>query len=140
VTWASAWSACRPTACDPTRSNRRDEQNATFKHKRDLLCRTLDAHVGDSCRWSEPAGGLFLWLRLPDDVDRDKLQSLADQRGFRYARGRAFQVDNEDVPFIRLAFGHVPDEMITEGIPVLAECIREARTSNERGRPASLFR
>jgi 2-aminoadipate transaminase len=117
-----------------------DEQNATFKHKRDLLCRTLDSNVADSCRWSEPDGGLFLWLRLPDDVDRDKLQSLADQRGFRYARGRAFQVNNEDVPFIRLAFGHVPDEMITEGVPVLAECIREARTSNERGRPASLYR
>jgi 2-aminoadipate transaminase len=117
-----------------------EEQNATFKHKRDLLCGTLEAHVADSCRWSEPDGGLFLWLRLPDDVDRDKLQSLADQRGFRYARGRAFQVNNEDVPFIRLAFGHVPDEMITEGIPVLAECIREARTSNERGRPGSLYR
>jgi 2-aminoadipate transaminase len=117
-----------------------DEQNATFQHKRDLLCRTLEANLADSCRWSEPAGGLFLWLRLPDDVDRDKLQSLADARGFRYARGRAFQVNNEDVAFLRLAFGHVPDVAITEGIPVLAECIREARTSNERGRPASLYR
>jgi DNA-binding transcriptional MocR family regulator len=116
------------------------EQNATFKHKRDLLCETLSKHVADSCRWSEPEGGLFLWLRLPDDVDRDKLQSLADQRGFRYARGRAFQVDNEDVPFLRLAFGHVPDEMIVEGVPVLADCIREARTSNEPGRPTLLFR
>ncbi len=51
-----------------------------------------------------------------------------------------FRSNNEDVPFVRLAFGHVPDEMITLGIPVLAECIREARTSNERGRPASLYR
>jgi 2-aminoadipate transaminase len=117
-----------------------DEQNATFRHKRDLLIETLRVHVGGSCRWSQPAGGLFLWLRLPDDVDRDKLQSLADQRGFRYARGRAFQVANEDVAYLRLAFGHVPDEMITQGIPVLAQCIDEARTSNERGRPASLFR
>lgn len=117
-----------------------DEQNATFRHKRDLLIDTLASHVADSCRWSEPAGGLFLWLRLPDDVDRDRLQSLADQRGFRYARGRAFQVDNEDVAYLRLAFGHVPDEMITQGIPVLAQCIGEARTSNEPGRPASLFR
>ena len=98
-----------------------DEQNATFKHKRDLLCRHARRDTSrDRCRWSEPAGGLFLWLRLPDDVDRDRLQSLADQRGFRYARGRAFQVDNEDVPFLRLAFGHVPDEMIDDGIPVLA--------------------
>jgi len=117
-----------------------DEQNATFRHKRDLLCRALGAHLSDSCRWSVPGGGLFLWLRLPDDVDRDRLQTLADQRGFRYARGRAFQVDNEDVAFLRLAFGHVPDEMIEQGIPVLADCIREARTSNEAGKPSSLYR
>lgn len=117
-----------------------DEQNTTLAAKRDLLVATLDAQLADSCRWSNPAGGLFLWLRFPDDVDRDKLQSLADQRGFKYARGRAFHVDNEDVPYLRLAFGHVPDAAIREGIPVLAQCIREARTTNAPGRPASLYR
>jgi len=117
-----------------------DEQNATLAAKRDLLVETLDAHVGDLCRWSNPAGGLFLWLRFPDDVDRDKLQSLADARGFKYARGRAFHVGNEDVPYLRLAFGHVPDDAIREGIPVLAQCIREARTSKEQARPGTLYR
>ncbi len=116
------------------------EQNATFQAKRDRLCAALEHHLADSCRWSTPEGGLFLWLRLPEDVDRDRLQSLANERGFRYARGRAFQVQDEDVAFLRLAFGHVTDEAIEHGIPVLAECIREARTSNERGRPESLYR
>jgi 2-aminoadipate transaminase len=117
-----------------------DEQNGALRHKRDLLIEGLRTHLGELCRWSEPAGGLFLWLRFPDDVDRERLQALADQRGFRYARGRSFQVDNEDAPYIRLAFGHVPDEAIRDGVPVLAQCIREARTSNEAGRPASLYR
>jgi 2-aminoadipate transaminase len=117
-----------------------DEQNAALAVKRDLLLDTLEAHLGDLCVWSKPPGGLFLWLRLPDDVDRDRLQSLADERGFRFARGRAFQVGNEDAPFLRLAFGHVPADVIRDGIPVLARCIREARTSNEYGKPASLFR
>src|SRR5262249_9765201 len=58
-----------------------DEQNATFLRKRDLLCGALDEHLADCCRWSTPAGGLFLWVRLPDDVDRDRMQSLADERG-----------------------------------------------------------
>jgi 2-aminoadipate transaminase len=117
-----------------------DEQNAALAVKRNLLLEALGHELSDLCVWSEPAGGLFLWLRLPDDVDRDRLQSLADARGFRFARGRAFQVDDEDAPFLRLAFGHVPAEAIREGIPVLARCIREARTSNEYGKPASLFR
>jgi 2-aminoadipate transaminase len=117
-----------------------DEQNGTLAGKRNLLVATLEHHLADLCRWSNPAGGLFLWLRFPDDVDRDKLQALADQRGFKYVRGRAFHVGNEDVPYLRLAFGHVPDEAIREGIPVLAQCIREARTTNAPGRPASLYR
>ena len=117
-----------------------DEQNAVLKRKRDRLVARLREQLDDSCRWSNPPGGLFLWLRFPDDVDRDKLQALADQRGFRFARGRNFQVANEDAPFLRLAFGHVPDEMIDEGIPVLAQCIRESRTTNARARPESLFR
>jgi 2-aminoadipate transaminase len=117
-----------------------DEQNGALLRKRDLLLAGLREHLGDLCCWSGPAGGLFLWLRFPDDVDRDRLQTLADQRGFRYARGRSFQVDNEDVPYLRLAFGHVPDDAIREGVPVLAQCLREARTSNEPSRPDSLYR
>jgi 2-aminoadipate transaminase len=117
-----------------------DSENAMYLGKRNLLMDCLHEHLGDLCCWSEPSGGLFMWLRFPDDVDRDKLQSLADARGFRYARGRSFQVDNEDVPYLRLAFGHVSDEAIIEGIPVLAQCLREARTSNEPAKPASLFR
>jgi 2-aminoadipate transaminase len=117
-----------------------EAQNAVLASKRDLLVDTLAEHLGDLCCWSNPAGGLFLWLRFPDDVDRDRLQALADERGFKYARGRAFHVDNDDVPYLRLAFGHVPDQAIRDGIPVLARCIREARTSNESGRPESLYR
>lgn len=116
-----------------------DEQNAVLKRKRDLLIDMLEQQLGDLCRWSQPAGGLFLWLRFPDDVDRDRLSSLSEARGFRYGRGRNFHVDNDDVPYLRLAFGHVPDKAIRDGIPVLAQCIREARTSNEPGRPESLF-
>ncbi len=116
-----------------------DEQNVVLKHKRDLLFEMLSVHLDDLCVWSQPAGGLFLWLRFPDDVDRDRLATLSEQRGFRYGRGRNFHVGNEDVPYLRLAFGHVPDDAIREGVGVLAQCIREARTSNEPAKPASLF-
>jgi 2-aminoadipate transaminase len=115
-------------------------QNRALAAKRALLLESLRRHLDDLCVWSEPSGGLFLWLRFPDDIDRDRLQALSEARGLRYARGRAFQVDNEDVPYLRLAFGHVPADVIREGVAVLAQCLREARTSNEPGKPESLFR
>ncbi len=105
--------------------------NVPLKSKKDLLVQGLGHELEDICAWSDPVGGLFVWLRFPDDVDRAKLAELADERGLRYASGSNFHIHGDDVPFIRLAFGHVPDDAIRDGVPVLAQCIREARTSNE---------
>ncbi|MDZ7684466.1 MAG: PLP-dependent aminotransferase family protein [Gammaproteobacteria bacterium] len=114
-----------------------DVANPVLKHKRDLLLAALERELSEQCLWSHPVGGLFLWVRLPDDIDMTKLIETANARGFYFAPGQAFHVDGEAVPYIRLAFGHVPDEMIEEGIPVLARSIREARTSNAP-RPPSI--
>ena len=67
---------------------------------------------------------------FPDDVDQDKLTRIAAERGLYFAPGSNFHIDGMRVPYLRLAFGHVPDADIRDGIPVLARCIREARTSN----------
>lgn len=105
--------------------------NPPLRQKRDLLVTGLREHLQDVCVWSEPVGGLFAWLRMPDDIDMAKLTRIAGEQNFFFAPGQAFHVDYKTVPYLRLAFGHVPDHLIVEGIPVLARCIREARTSNE---------
>jgi 2-aminoadipate transaminase len=107
--------------------------------KRNLLLNALEREMSDTCVWSKPVGGLFLWVRLPDDIDMDRLVELSFSRNFFFAPGREFHVDREKVPYLRLAFGHVPDDIIEEGISVLAQCVREARTSNESRQFDSLF-
>ena len=104
--------------------------NTALKEKRDATMEALDASLGNLCQISQPAGGLFIWIRLPDDVDRERLAQLAEERSFGYAKGSSFHVHNADVPFLRLAFGHIPTALIREGIPVLASCIRDARRTN----------
>ena len=113
--------------------------NPVLKQKRDLLIEGLEANLADICTWSNPVGGLFLWLRMPEDTDMDKLAQMAVERGFSFMPGFAFHVDFENKPYIRLAFGHVPDDMIKEGIPVLAEVIKQSRTSNEARNFDTLF-
>ena len=87
--------------------------------------------VPTSASRPNPPGGLFVWVRFPEDVDQAKLLQLATERNFRYAPGANFHIRGEPVPYLRLAFGHVPDDVIRDGMPVLAQCLREARTSNE---------
>jgi len=64
-------------------------------------------------------------------VDNEKLVRLAEEREVRYGVGRNFHFAARECSYLRLAFGHVPDPDIREGIRLLAQCIGEARTSNE---------
>jgi 2-aminoadipate transaminase len=113
--------------------------NDALKVKRDLTLAGLEAELADLCVWSRPVGGLFIWVRIPDDVNGRKLLELANERGFHFLPGIAFHFENDKVPYLRLAFGHLTAEQIENGIPILARCIRETRTSNEPRSFDSLF-
>ena len=116
-----------------------DELNEALKVKKNLVVDGLAEAGADVCVTSNPTGGLFVWVRFPDDVDQGKLLRLTTERNFRYAPGANFHIHGEQVPYLRLAFGHVPDDVIRTGMPVLAQCLREARTSNEPLRFGTLF-
>lgn len=101
--------------------------NAIVKEKRDCMFAKLD-EAPDAFEWfSRPKGGLFIWVKLPDAVDREALEAAAEAQGVDYAPGRSFHVGNEDVPYLRLAFGYASVEQIEAGIPKLAECVWDAR-------------
>ena len=110
-----------------------------LRRKRDLVCAQLRATAADICAWSEPPGGLFVWVRVPEDTDLAKLYELALSRGVNYLPGADFHYRGDDASYLRLAFGHLTEDRIEAGIPILARCIREARTSNEPVDFDSLF-
>ena len=105
-----------------------ERTNAALKEKRDAVFAGLETSLGDICTWSHPVGGLFIWVNLPADVDRQRLSELAGERSILYARGSAFHVAGADVPNLRLAFGYCSLDDIREGVPQLGECIRAARS------------
>jgi 2-aminoadipate transaminase len=105
-----------------------EEGRQAVKDKRNTLLDALESEFGSvpGMSWTRPEGGLFLWIRLPPEVDRARLQQLATEAGIIYSTGQAFNTTNADVPFLRLAFGWIEREDITEGIRILAECVRAA--------------
>jgi 2-aminoadipate transaminase len=105
--------------------------NEALRVKRDRLLANLDTHLDDLCTWSRPPGGLFVWLRLPADVDRQRLWAACQAEQVSYLPGSAFHFAGQDVPYLRLAFGHLDQQQIDEGTARLARCIRASRTSNE---------
>ncbi len=101
--------------------------NALLREKRDATLAALNKYLGDICSWTHPVGGLFIWVRFPDDVDQNALDKLLAERGFIHSPGRTLHVEGKDIPYLRLSFGAVPLDEIPEGIGVLNDCIRAAR-------------
>lgn len=116
-----------------------EELNESLKVKKNLVVDGLREAADGICVCSNPTGGLFVWVRFPDDVDQAKLAQLTADRGFYYASGSNFHIHGEEIPYLRLAFGHVPDDDIRDGLPILIQCLREARTSNEPPTFKSVF-
>ena len=102
-------------------------------NQRGSICHQL--HAVGAC---EPLI-MKVWVRLLDDVDLAKLRELTLANGFNYLPGASFHYGGQDAPYLRLAFGHLTPEEIKEGIPVLAQCLHESRTSNEPRRFEGLF-
>ena len=101
--------------------------NALLKEKRDATMDALQRNLGDICSWTHPVGGLFIWVKFPDDVDQSALDTLLAERQFIHSPGRILHVEGKDIPYLRLSFGAVPIDDIPEGIAVLGDCIRTVR-------------
>jgi 2-aminoadipate transaminase len=89
---------------------------------------TLKEDVSDLCTWTEPRGGLFLWIHLPETTDMEKLRAIASQHNVGYSEGRAFHYRSDPVKCIRLAYAYCHIDDIPEGIGYLCEAIRGAQT------------
>ncbi|WDD92280.1 PLP-dependent aminotransferase family protein [Burkholderia sp. FERM BP-3421] len=68
----------------------------------DAIARWLPADV----RWTRPAGGYFLWLELPGEIDAMALHRLALERGVGLAPGPIFSASHAFGHCVRLNFGH----------------------------------
>jgi 2-aminoadipate transaminase len=101
--------------------------NDIVKSKLDVVVEALDANTDVFLEHSNPKGGLFIWIKLPEDADPNRILEIATERGVRYGTGKSFHSGGEDVHFLRIAFGYASHDDFREGIPLLAECVREAR-------------
>jgi 2-aminoadipate transaminase len=104
-----------------------EEINDIVKGKLNAVKEQLSRFPHSFLDFSHPKGGLFIWIKLPEDVDPVRLQGLANARGFFYGTGKSFHTKGEDIKYLRLAFAYVSHDDIRDGIPILAECVQQAR-------------
>jgi 2-aminoadipate transaminase len=98
-----------------------------FQAKLDTLVAALNEQFGTAAEFDYPPGGIFLWVKLPDNVDTMKLREKALAAGVQINPGPEWSLDKAGTKSrMRLCFASPSHEEIREGIAVLAEvCRRE---------------
>lgn len=93
-----------------------------YETRRDAMIESLERHLPAGSSWTEPDGGFFLWVTLPEGVDAEEMLPLAAEEGVTYLPGERFYVDGgKGTRSLRLSFSHVTPEELDEGVAALAQ-------------------
>ena len=97
----------------------------TYASKRNRTLNALKRHLPAEARWSEPEGGLSIWLTLPEGTDASSLLSLSAREGISFSPGGLFYLNGSPNNSLRLAFSMTDTSAIEEGIRKLGNVIRQ---------------
>ncbi|NBW49852.1 MAG: PLP-dependent aminotransferase family protein [Betaproteobacteria bacterium] len=110
-----------------------------YKAQRDAMLEALAKHFPESqgsdsanadstFTWNTPAGGMFLWARLPAGMNAVGLLPHAVDKGVAFVPGAPFYAGNADARSMRLSFVTPSVEEIHRGVAALAEAIHAQRS------------
>ncbi len=95
-----------------------------YRARRDALLAALAEHMPPGCTWGAPAGGYFVWLRLPAGHDAAALLPRAEAAGVAYLPGARFHTDARGTHALRLAFSLYGPAELREGARRLGAAVR----------------
>jgi 2-aminoadipate transaminase len=101
--------------------------NVRLKAKWDILIESLEVNFGSAAEFDVPPGGIYLWIKLPEQVDTLKLSEAALKAGIAFNPGSQWSVDPDAAKnHLRICFANASVEKIREGVAKLAEvCFEE---------------
>ncbi|MBV8732614.1 MAG: PLP-dependent aminotransferase family protein [Acidobacteriia bacterium] len=89
-------------------------------------------------RWTEPEGGMNLWVRLPKPLGASELLVRTQARGVTFLPGRYFEIGRRDPGALRLSFAGLEVNQIRKGLEILGEVIAgEQRRADENREPVT---
>ena len=97
---------------------------ALYKSQRDAMLAAMQREMPEGVTWNTPAGGMFLWVRLPEGMNAITLLPQAVERNVAFVPGWAFYADQADARTLRLSFVTASVAQINTGIAALGEAIR----------------
>lgn len=95
-----------------------------YPKKKNAMIAALDQYFPTGSSWTNPQGGLFVWVKTPDSIDTAAIFREAIAAKVAYVVGIAFYPHRDDNAHMRLNFSAVDPEHITEGVHRLGDLLK----------------
>jgi 2-aminoadipate transaminase len=89
-----------------------------------------ERYLPPGAEFTRPAGGMNLWVRLPEPLDAGELLPAAEREGATYLPGKFFGVSKMDPGGLRISFAGLAPDRIEAGIAILGRVFRSALERN----------
>jgi DNA-binding transcriptional MocR family regulator len=102
---------------------------ALYKVRRDAMLSALDAYFPKAATWTKPAGGFYVWVTLPPEIDTKAMVPKAIAAKVAYVPGTAFYADGFGSWSLRLSYCYPSPERITQGVMALSKVVEQEMLS-----------
>ncbi|MEM7534676.1 MAG: PLP-dependent aminotransferase family protein [Chloroflexota bacterium] len=99
------------------------ELKQVYTERSHTLATAVQQRLGDIATFRPPAGGFFMWVELPTDIDTSTLKTLAADHDVGFQAGVNFSSDGALRNCMRLCFTRYPNDELTEGVSRLAQVL-----------------
>ena len=97
---------------------------AIYKSKATIAVKAMREHCAPYVKFREPRGSFYLWVEIDNRVDWARAARLAEREGIFFRPGERFMGEPNGRQFLRLAYSHVSEQVIADGIAKLGQILR----------------
>lgn len=96
-----------------------------YRSQRDVMMECLAKEFPKCAEIIESEGGLFIWIRLPEELSASALFPKAIERKVAFVPGEHFYADGSVKNALRLNFSMPNEEQIRKGCQILGDLLKE---------------
>ena len=94
-----------------------------YRERRTHMINCFRKFMPEGVTWTEPQGGLFLFVTLPLHIDTDEVFKKAIEKNVAFVAGSSFFCNNSGHNTMRINFSYSNKDEITEGVQRLSQVI-----------------
>jgi 2-aminoadipate transaminase len=99
-----------------------------YRERRAHMIACFRKYMPEGVSWTEPQGGLFLFVTLPSFLDADEIFRKAIEKNVAFVAGSSFFCNNSGHNTMRLNFSFSNKEEIETGVGRLSQVIQDELT------------